>query len=421
LLLVFWISHLFPWSARREVAWPLRPVLAWCQGPRAAWLGVIALAMFLRKPHALTVPQLYAEDGSIFLAFNDLNGLHALIEPYMGYLHLLPRLIAWGVARTFDPAWWPAFYNAAAFAGWLFVLGRMFSRRLDWPGKPWLALAFLIGPQTGEVLSNITNLQWCTALLLVQQAVIARPVTWGERVGDLVIVLLVGLTGPFVIALAPLLIWRWWRDRRTDNALGMVVALACAAVQAWFVLRTGPKFTFPPFNLGSFAVIVGQHLLGWSALGDAWARQWPRWVVGACGLVPTAVLLLAAFRPGPWRRYRAPVAVACLLMLAAVVYRSRPDTWNFDNLWFGDRYFYVPRVLLFWLLVWEFRAAVATFAWLARGLYATCAVVHLHGYVLPAPLNYHWSTQVEPIRRGVPANMPTLPEGWTLEYRGRGR
>lgn len=419
LLLVFWVSHLFPWHPRRELAWSLRPVLAWCHGPRAAWLAVIALAMFLRKPHALTVPQLYAEDGSIFLAFNDLNGLHALIEPYMGYLHLLPRLIAWGVARVFDPAWWPAFYNGAAFAGWLFVIGRMFSRRLDWPGKPWLALAFLIGPQTGEVLSNITNLQWCTALLLVQQAVIARPTTWGERVGDLLIVALVGLTGPFVIALAPLLVWRWWQDRRADNAAIVALALGCAAVQAWFVLHTGPKFTFPPFDLGGFLVIVGQHLLGWSALGDAWARTWPRWVVGACGLVPTVVLLLAAFRPSRWRRFRAPVAVACLLMLAAVVYRSRPDTWNFDNLAFGDRYFYVPRVLLFWLLAWEFHAGLSALAWLARGLYATCAAVHLSGYILPAPPNYHWSAQVEPIRRGVPANLPTLPEGWTLEYRGR--
>ena len=57
--------------------------------------------------------------------------------------------------------------------------------------------------------------------------------------------------------------------------------------------------------------------------------------------------------------------------------------------------------------------------WLARGLYATCAMVHLHGYILPAPPNYHWPAQVEPIRRGVPANLLTLPEGWTLEYRGR--
>jgi hypothetical protein len=419
LLLVFWLSHLFAWSPRRAGSGWMRPVLAWCNGPRAAWLGLIALAMFLRKPHALTVPQLYAEDGSIFLAFNDLSGVHAFIEPYMGYLHTLPRLVAWAVSRLFDPAWWPAFYNGAAFAGWLFVVGRIFSPRLDWPAKPWLALALVMWPQTGEVLSNLTNLQWCTALLLVQQAVIARPVTWSERVGDAVMVLLVGLTGPFVVALVPLLVWRWWRDRRGDNAALVILAGCCAAVQAWFVWRTGPKFAFPPFDLGGFLVIVGQHLLGWSALGDAWARSWPRWVLGAFGLVPTVVLLVAAFRPSPLRRFRVPVALACLLMLAAVVYRSRPDTWNFDNLWFGDRYFYLPRVLLFWLLVWEFHAGLSALAWLARGLYAACVVVHLPGYILPAPPNYHWSAQVEPIRRGVPANLPTLPEGWTLEYRGR--
>ena len=36
-----------------------------------------------------------------------------------------------------------------------------------------------------------------------------------------------------------------------------------------------------------------------------------------------------------------------------------------------------------------------------------------------APPDYRWVEHCDPIRRGVPANIPTLPEGWTLEYRGR--
>ena len=52
-----------------------------------------------------------------------------------------------------------------------------------------------------------------------------------------------------------------------------------------------------------------------------------------------------------------------------------------------------------------------------RSAYAV--VVHLRDYQVGAPPDYHWAQHVEPIRRGERADIPILPEGWTLEYRGR--
>ncbi len=394
---------------------------AWYTAPRLTWWVLLlgGLLLFLRKPHALHTPQLYAEDGSIFLAFNDLLGLRAFLEPYMGYLHALPRLIAWAAAHLLDPVWWPAFYNGVSFLIWIAVIARTFSPRLPLPGKPWLALTFIIGPQTGEVLFNITNLQWITALLLVQQAVILPAGTWRHRVGDCLIVVLVGFTGPFVIALGPLLAWRWWRGRTRQDAVVLLLAAICAGVQAWFLWRTGPKFEFPAFAPGRFLEILGQRLLVWPLLGDTLALRLSAAWVGGLGLATVAALLAWTLRPHPRRHLRATVVAAFLLMLAAMVYRSRPDTWNPGHLIFGERYFYGPRVLLLWLLVWEFDAAPRAVAWAARLAFAACALVHVKGYVLPAPPDYHWQQQCDPIRRGIPANIPTLPEGWTLEYRGR--
>jgi type I restriction enzyme S subunit len=34
----------------------------------------------------------------------------------------------------------------------------------------------------------------------------------------------------------------------------------------------------------------------------------------------------------------------------------------------------------------------------------------LKGYSVPAEPNYRWTEHVDPVRRGVPANLPTLPE-----------
>ena len=346
----------------------------------------------------------------------------------MGYLHTLPRLIAWTASRLLDPAWWPAFYNVTAFVLWLAVIARTFSPRLPLPPalRPWLAFAFFLGPQTGEVLFSITNLQWVLAFLLIEQAVIAAPTTTAQRITDLALVALVGLTGPFIIALGPLLAWRWWHDTSSPrvkissfNLQLLALASACAAIQAYFIFRPGPRFVFPPFDAAHFCAVVGQHLLVWPVFGDHLARHFPPLLLGFLGLVPVVALLAWSLRPHARRPLRAPLVVAFVLMMAAGVYRARPDTWNLDNLVFGDRYFYLPRVLLAWLLILEIDAAQRSVRWLARATALAIAVVHVKGYSVPAEPNYQWSRHVDPIRRGVPANIPTLPEGWTMEYRGR--
>jgi hypothetical protein len=393
---------------------------SWRRGRLTWWLlAGFAVLLFLRKPHALHTPQLYAEDGTIFLGQNDFLGLRAFAEPYMGYLHTLPRLIAWTASHTLDPIWWPLAYNGAAFLLGLAVLARIFSPRLDLPHKPALALALLLACQTGEIFSNITNLQWLTAVLLILQALAARPVTFAQRAGDLFVIGLVGLTGPFVIALAPLLAWRWWRERSNDTLAALLLATACAAVQASLVLTTGPKFTFPAFDATAFFAIIGQRLFVWPLAGDYAATHLPPTAMGIVGTVVIVAGIAWTLRPHPRRLVRAQIVAAFGLMMIAAVYRSRPDTWGLASPAYSDRYFYLPRVLLLWLLVWEIDAMPRFVAWTARAACAAVVVVQLIHFTVPAPPNYHWTDHCEPIRRGVPANIPTLPEGWTLEYRGR--
>ena len=78
-------------------------------------------------------------------------------------------------------------------------------------------------------------------------------------------------------------------------------------------------------------------------------------------------------------------------------------------------------MLLLWLLILEIDAASRLAAWTARLVCAAVVSVQLCNFTDPAPRNYDWAQHCEPIRRGVPANIPTLPEDWMLEYRGRPR
>src|SRR5688572_304731 len=104
----------------------------WWRRPAVlAWMVVLTAALLaLRKPWALHTPQLWAEDGSIFLTQDEQMGIRAWWLPYNGYLHLLPRLIAWIASHTADPAWWPAIYNGCAFALTVALFARLASPRV---------------------------------------------------------------------------------------------------------------------------------------------------------------------------------------------------------------------------------------------------------------------------------------------------
>jgi hypothetical protein len=391
---------------------------------RLWWLVfVCAILLALRKPWALHTPQLWAEDGSIFLTQDEQMGIRAWWVPYNGYLHLLPRLIAWIASHTADPAWWPAIYNGLAYIITVALFTRLASRRVELPGKAWLMLSFVFVVGTGEVLINVTNLQWVTAFFLVFHLFTRPPNTAGQRAGDLAILALVGLNGPFALVLFPLFAWRTWRERNADVFLALAMVGVCAAVQGWLVLRTGPGLNLgsgnESFDTLKFISIIGSRLVTWPLLGPAAVRALPGWVHAVIGIGVIAPLIGWGLRRDPRRAVRTFIVAAFCLITAASVYRVRADVWSHDNLVNGDRYFYMPRVLLAWLFIFEFDARPRAVAWLARGVCALAVVQHAPRYMLPAPMDYHWAEHCDPIRRGVPANIYTLPEGWWIEYPGR--
>ena len=148
-------------------------------------------------------------------------------------------------------------------------------------------------------------------------------------------------------------------------------------------------------------------------------RAWPQWMHATLGMVVIAPLLWRTLRPDPRRNARLTVATIFVLITLASLYRVRADTWTQDDLVNGDRYFYIPRVLLAWLLILETASASRIVAWLARGLCVLGVVTHAPHFILPAPPDYKWTTHCDPIRRGVPANISTLPEGWWIVSPGR--
>jgi hypothetical protein len=108
------------------------------------------------------------------------------------------------------------------------------------------------------------------------------------------------------------------------------------------------------------------------------------------------------------------VSFGLVALLAASLYRGVPDAY----VEYGDRYYFIPRVLLGWLLIW-LAAGDTRWRYPARlvAMLAVCA--NLPDYRFPPATDYHWKQNCTPLRLGQPANIPILPEGWILQYPGR--
>jgi amino acid transporter len=196
---------------------------------------------------------------------------------------------------------------------------------------------------------------------------------------------------------------------------------ACAVIQVAFILTSpaASSSSAAPFRLLEFLSVIGSRLVVWSFFGADAVAPLSHVVRAALTVAFLVGLTLWALRSHPRRPQHVLALLTFFLVCAACFYRTRHDAWDHDNLENGDRYFYIPRVLLFWLVAWGCDAPRRWVAWTTTALVLVGFAVHLPAYFYPAPPDYHWADHCDPIRRGVPAKIPTLPEGWIMKYCGR--
>src|SRR6266700_4155620 len=85
------------------------------QSARRLLVAVAVVAILAARKHdSFSNPQLWAEDGAIFFVDADkLSWWGALMKPYEGYLHFLPRVIA-GIGQYLPLVTVPVFYAVSA-------------------------------------------------------------------------------------------------------------------------------------------------------------------------------------------------------------------------------------------------------------------------------------------------------------------
>ncbi len=390
----------------------------------AAVLSGVALLLIailaVRKTHSFVTPQFWSADGAVFFVDAVTLGLGSLLREYEGFIHVIPRLLAL-VGSWAEPGALPVAFVLLSLGFAVASVLHLFSPRVALPWKPALAAAVFLLPHSGEVYLNVMNTPVFVALLLVQLAIKQPWTTTSGKVADVGLLIACGLTGPYSIVVTPLFAWRAWRSREAADALKLGIIAACAATQLSFGLQAAGALApgnAAPLNLPILGgVIAHRWILGLFTGG---------WIPGASALAGVtagaalvgAALLACTLRRDALREPRLFFWWVAIALVAVAAWQTRMDQWLFGDLANGDRYFFVPKVLLAWLVILEAHERSVS-GWIARGLLVLALVAGLGAFRFPAPHDYRWQDYSDAIRRGEPAVIPIPPEGWTLHYPGR--
>lgn len=394
-------------------------------------LPLIFVAVALKSNDALSVPQFWAEDATVFFKGQYGHAWPQLFVPYAGYLLFVPRLLAW-LASIFSPTVAPLIYNFFAVAVSSASIAFTASKLRHIVPLPLLLASFLLVPTNGEVFGTLTNIQWFLQFVLAIGCFTSPVDTHGWRAwGRAIAMFALALTGPFSIIVAltvAAMLIASWADRRSGAGMfegqlakwgkqrdmyAIAATMAGAAMQS-FVLLTllNPHTTTRPGLWSQLSIcfldLVPIHIFGFAfMLGAAWI------VVYAC--------MLAGLIFGKNIRGEHRLLLLAMLMYAFAEAFSPMGLKDFAGMYqfnYGDRYFYLTKVVFWWATYTAFVAWGKTRPRdVAGGVYVAIALVAL---LNPFRMerrdfaNFMWQEHAREFDTPGSHVVPVNPVGWTV-------
>ncbi|KQQ78701.1 hypothetical protein ASF73_04065 [Xanthomonas sp. Leaf131] len=402
---------------------------SWITGDRVAFLLVVLAAMAYKSNDALSNPQFWAEDATVFFKEQFGTSLPQLFTPYAGYLHFVPRLVAW-IASWLPAAKAPLIYNASAIllttAAIVVTCKRMKSHVPMWI----VALSFLAVPTSGEILGTITNAQWFLQFALAALCLTPMQVARGWMIWMRPLALFaVALTGPFSIVLALIIagmLTMAYLSRRIEldpfnGALGEFAATrdwaALAATCTGAIVQAAVVITHPP--------VKGESQEGlFSLLKITFGELVPIHAFGSSFLTATAWLLLFAMIIGTLIFSKRIEGRSRLIVLGFVAFAAAEtfapvrlkEVAPLYHFLLADRYFYLIKVVLWWA-AWlsmtggsrrsRLNATVAT-----TGLLCLVAVTNQQYLRRPTFVEFNWQSHAKQLEIPGSYTVPLNPQGW---------
>jgi hypothetical protein len=400
--------------------------LLWIEKRISACLGVIlllllvSLTLFLRRPDTLLNPQLWAEDGIIFLAQQREYGSAAVLMPYAGYYHLVPRLIAL-TADQFSLYYTPAIYNGAAFL--IFLLVSLFVFFISNGSNSYrfcFAIAPVLVPHTGEVLVNVTNIQWILGITL-PFLYAQRPLAeWRRTALAVLIILAVGLTGPFVVLSCPLLLCRalWQRKLNIYEVCFYAATVLVIVIQGMSLLKEPAVAESATPVWSDWVKAIFERFGAYLYFGKYLPGQLPVTTSVVSAVMIFATLLGAAL-VSRGNRYMALLIFSYGIMIfCAAMKKFAHAPLALHPVLTGPRYYYLPYLSFFFLYLILAREPAPWLQWLGRIGVVLLVISGATLFRVPQLPDFNWRKNIDRLAVEGHATVP-FPPGWSIELHSR--
>jgi hypothetical protein len=388
--------------------------------------GLIVVAVFSRSPSFLTHAQFFAEDGKVWYAqAYNWGWVQSLPIPQAGYIQTLPRLGA-GLALLVPLRYAPLMM---AIIGALFqtlpAMILLSQRCRTWAPlsmRVLFATAYVVLPNAREVHIVLTNSQWHLALAAVLLAFALPPQGWTGRLFDCFLFLIGGLSGPFCIVLAPLVLIHWW-FRRRPWSLVILAVMSVGSLTQVLVLIVGASRAQKELgaNLETFLRMIGGDIVAGAMFGShGYALKSPMFLIVPAAFCCFAVCIYCFRSTNLELRL---FILYCAAVLAASL-RS-PYVVGPKPLWevlAGDtaaRYWLLPMLAFVWSSIWCARYAANRFFRLGGTAILLLMIIGIvTDWRYPPFPDEHFPQyvrQVQDARPGTLVTIPIVPDGWQME------
>jgi hypothetical protein len=384
------------------------------------WLGaVILFTAFMwcyRRPEALTNPQFWAEDGVIFFADAYHHGFSSLWMDHGGYYHLIPRTVALLGLSLLPLVVQPLFYNLFCLLGILAIIAYLWFRLPFSPEKKFfMALSLTWAPVANEVMASLAGFHFILSVCPIIMLLGRPPKNGLAWFIDLFVLVIYGLTGPFLILFFPLLLLAAWENKFQPKSYYFSLAIIAGLTifpQALTLTTPSIKRLSLDQPLTIFHVVQFFYL---QAIGLFLS---PHWFKNDMARLVVSIIVIFTYLGGGIYFIKAVLKtrnwstltplLAGLIILSATIhlYGSAIVYLNpFDG---GPRYFYIPTVMILWtaILGWP-----PKYLRLMSFLFVYFFVFYSIAYTSRPLVDYQWPDYSSRITTEKELNIPVNPSG----------
>lgn len=406
----------------RNTSTKFSPWIMACAGFAASFL-----VFSLRRPDIISNPSFWAEDGYVWFRQAYSDGIISIIWPQNGYYQSISKITAL-LSMILPMEYAPLFFNIIGLTvRSLFVAYILTSRLSSFPLSLRLIMCAYIVLMPGliEVHANITNTHWYLSMWLLCVLLSNRPPNTAWFIHDIFLMLLAGLSGPFVVFLVPVFLLRFCLDSdfrsylRTSKGLffaGALVAVCAIQVIAVLMSFNETRSSAPlGFSFGVMANILSARVfVGAFLTAEQFKWLFNHGLLNALVAVICLSLLAWVFLKSDWR-LKSIVLFASTMLFFALSKPMLSLTEPQLPLLFagGERYFVITNIAWVAVILAAYSQLKRNLNRSTQGVVVAAAVV---AFAFVAAFNFSiepladtkWATQAK--------EFEALPAGGSYEF-----